>query len=512
MNTRFRVALLLVLLPLGCTQPPSTDHDSTITVAFRTGTSMMSMFTEDSPMLLVSLPLVARNADGELEGRLAERWEHSPDYRTWTVHLRQGIRWHDGVPVTAHDVKFTLDLWSDPAVWLAQPGAYTVTVLDDTTYTIEYHSLVATGPIGIGSPLDYLTVYYPKHLLQQLDPEGFYTWEFWSRPVGNGPYRFVRQVPQTMMEFEANPDYYRGKPSIEHVVLKFTDAQVTELLSGNVDAVSVDKPGSLLALSENDGFREYHSPTHRHNRVIAWNLRNELFRDASVRRALTLAIDRAELHQVLNLPAGLPIFDVPLSGGQFRRGEVPDPLPHDPARARRLLQEAGWRDSDGDDVRERDGRPFRFTLLTWVGRQGEAVFIQSQLRRVGIEVEIQALEWSLVFKRFTTGQFEAALNNVNALFYSPRGVVQAFGEESFIGYANPEVSALVNELSSTIDPDEIDRIHRELAPFFEADLPVTYLYPSVSTSVAARRVRGLSSPYRVDPLQYVDELWLEEEP
>ena len=501
----------LALAAAGCTRQPFTDPENTLTVGWWTGESMVSLFTDQSSMFLVFLPLVARNADGELEGRLAERWEHSPDYLTWTVHLRQGVRWHDGVPVTAHDVKFTLDLLSDPDVLYAQPGGYTVTVLDDTAYTIEYHDLLA-DEVGKGSPLDDYTVIYPKHLLEQLDPVDFGSWEFWSRPVGNGPYRYGRQLSQIMMEFEANPDYYRGKPSIERVVLKFVAFYVTELLSGYVDALYFVGREELQALRGDDRFQAYHSSNHRGNRVVVWNLRNVLFRDASVRRALTLAIDRVELRQVLHMPAGLPIFDVPLSGGLYRRGEVPEPLPYDPKRAKQLLHEAGWRDGDGDGIRERDGRPFRFTLLTpasYPMRGGEAVYIQSQLRQVGIGVEIQTMEWRPVLERMTTGQFEAALFGQGASLDSPMGILPFFGEESFIGYSNRDVIALLNELTSTIDPDEIDRIHRQLIPFFEADLPVTYLYPNVVTSMATQRVGGLSSPYRIDPVRYMDELWLE---
>jgi peptide/nickel transport system substrate-binding protein len=473
---------------------------------------MVQLFSDDSTMYLVFLQLVDRNAEGELEGRLAERWEHSPDYRTWTVHLRQGVRWHDGVPVTAHDVKFTLDLLSTDAVYYARPGDYAVSVLDDTTYRIEYHR-EGQGLDGRGSPLDDYTVYYPKHLLQQLDPEEFGTWEFWSQPVGNGPYRFLRQQPRTMMEFEANPDHYRGRPSIERVVVKFTSSDVTELLSGDVDAVQRVTPETVLALSGNDRFHTYDFSDSWGNKVITWNLRNELFRDASVRRALTLAIDRVELRQVLNFPADLPIFDVPLSRGQYRRGEVPDPLPYDPEQAKQLLNEAGWQDRDGDGVRERGGRPFRFTLLAPGdrGREGEAVYVQSQLRRVGIDVEIQTMDWLLVRQRVQGSQFEAGLFIVTASLDSGMGIRRGFGEESFTGYANRDVIALLDELESTLDPNQVDRIYRQLAPYFEADLPVTFLYPNMWTSVAARRVRGLSSPYRADPLQYMDELWLEEE-
>jgi peptide/nickel transport system substrate-binding protein len=502
----------LALAALGCTERPSTDRDSTITVAFF-DSEMIDLFSDQSSMYLVFLALVARNAYGELEGRLAEGWEHSPDFRTWTVHLRQGVRWHDGVPVTAHDVKFTLDLLSSPEWLHAQPGGFTVTVLDDSTYTIEYHHLLA-DQIGKGSPLDDYTVYYPRHLLQQFDREDFDSWESWfSHPVGNGPYRFVRHEPRIMMEFEANPDFYRGKPSIERVVLKLAD-HLTELLSGSVDVLSSARGQDLLTLSGDDRFQAYHSSSAGRNRVIAWNLRNELFRDASVRRALTLAIDRTELYQVLNMPAGLPIFDAPLSDGQYRRGEVPDPLPYDPEQARQLLHEAGWRDGDGGGVRERDGRPFRFTLLTpsgWPMQGGEPVYIQSQLRRVGITVEVQTMDWAVVTRRVTENQFDAALSIANASLDSPRGVLSFFGEESVIGYANRDVIALLEELKGTIHPDEVDRIYRQLARFVGADLPVTYLYPDTRSSVATQRVRGLSAPYRIDALMYMDELWLEGE-
>jgi len=506
-------ATLALVAVAGCTGEPSPNDEDTITVAFW-DSDMRDLFGDQSSMYLVFLPLVARNSDGELEGRLAERWNHSPDYRSWTVHLRQGVRWHDGTPVTAHDIKFTMDLLQT-GLWLLaqQPGGSTVTVLDDSTYTIEYHHQLS-DQIGVGSPLDDWMVPYPKHLLEHLDPEDFDSWDSWfSHPVGNGPYRFVRHLPRVMIEFEANPDYYRGKPSIERVVLKLVDVYVAELLSGNVDAINVADQQVLLALSGDDRFQVYHSSGSRRNRLIAWNLRNELFRDASVRRALTLAIDRAELHQIIHLPAGLPIFDAPLSEEQYRRGEVPEPLPHNPELAKQLLEEAGWRDGDGDGIRERDGKPFRFTMLTPSGfpmRGGEAVYIQSQLRDVGIDVEIQTMQWALVRDRMKTSEFEAALTLQNASLDSPKGIRVFFGEESIIGYANRDVVALLNQLPSTIDPDEIDRIYRQVAPFFEADLPVTYLYPDVQSSLATRRVRGLSAPFRVDPVQYMDELWLEE--
>src|SRR5437899_3260490 len=114
---------------------------------------------------MVFVPLVAWNAKGELEGRLAESWEHSLDYRTWTIRLRDGIRWHDGVPVTAHDIKFSLDLLSHPDVLGFAPDLLTVKVIDRLTY-----SLTCNHEIFWGTPKDDETVYYPRYLLEKMEP------------------------------------------------------------------------------------------------------------------------------------------------------------------------------------------------------------------------------------------------------------------------------------------------------------------------------------------------------
>ncbi len=498
---------------------------STITVLNEDDERVLGPQYDDPPKFLVFLPLVTWNTKAELEGRLAQSWEHSPDYRTWTVHLRKDLRWHDGAPVTAHDVKFTLDLYMHPSVLTVLPGAYAVTVLDDRTYTITYHRQAL--PIRSPADDDY-TVYYPKHLLEKLDPKQFNSWEFWMHPVGNGPYRYVRHVPKTMMELEANPDYYRGKPKIERVVLKFGDpsgpAAVTDLLSGNVDVVPSVNPTNLLKLRGDPRFRVYQG-IYREKQMwlvaLLWNQRYPPFRDPKVRRALTLAINRRELHQFLNLPEGLPIFDVPFTERQFRRGELPEPLPYDPEQAKRLLDEAGWRDQKGEGLRQRGGNPFRFTALasTFGGEDKLAVYIQAALRRVGVQMDVTLLEAEAVKRRTYAGEFEAATLDkplvVIGLFLGGAenhdvGEYYADVQGSPIGYGNPEVTTLIKELRVTFNPDEEDRIYRALWPILQADLPVTFLYPEVNTTVVHRRVRGLSSPWRADPVRYMEDLWLED--
>ncbi len=498
------LALAALAAALGCKRP--VDKSSTVTILYDSDEYVLGLPEDDVPKFLVFLPLVTRNAQGELEGRLARSWEHSPDYHTWTIHLRSDVRWHDGVPVTAQDVKFTLELVSraDVGPWGIDPGTFSVTVLDDTTYTLT----LRRGTLG--SPLDDWTVYYPKHLLERLDPAKASEWGFWIHPVGNGPYRYVRHVPRTMFELEANPDYYRGKPTIERVVLKLAtrESALTELLSGNVDATEYVNQTDLLKVAGDARFQVYHGSRLAMGNplTLVWNLRHPALHDPRVRRALTLALDRRELQQALNLPTAAPIFDVMFSDRQLRRGEVPPPLPHDKAEARRLLAEAGWVEVGEDGIRRRGREPLRFVVATPLSDRA-AVIIQAQLRVVGVQMDILPLDFMVMLQRQRAKPFDALLFEMPVNGWAAQ---RFFGPGSSIGYTNPRVALLLQRALDAVDPDDADRAYRELAPILQADLPVTFVAPSVLTTVAHRRLRGLSSPYRTSPLSHMDELWLED--
>ena len=459
---------------------------------------------------LMFLPLVSLNSRGELEGRLAERWEPTSDYRTWTIRLRDGIRWHDGVPVTAHDIKFTLDLLSLPDVhWYAD--SYTVQVIDDLTYTITYHQ----GGLAFGVWDDW-QVYYPKHILEKLDPRGFEIWDFWKHPVGNGPFRYVRHLPKTMLQLEANRDYYRGKPKIANLVLKLADwesGSIAELLSGDVDAAPFVRRTDVLPLSQDGRFSVHQQLDHNPVGILCWNHRHALFRDANVRRALTLAINRRELAQVLNYPPDTPVLDAPLSRRQLQRREFADPIPYNPQMANRLLDEAGWAKRNQHGIRERDGKAFDFVLSCaafvsqWSGLDS-ATYIASQLSRIGVRVRIDALEGSTHWQRVRSGDYQAAISRM----YTGWGDVPS-RPTSFLaaaGYRNPRFFQIEDRRYAVRDPDEEDRLYREMARLFQEDVPATFLHPTVVTTVASNRIRGLDDcPYRGDATRCMDSLSVE---
>ena len=209
---------------------------------------------------------------------------------------------------------------------------------------------------------------------------------------------------------------------------------------------------------------------------------------------------------MLRLPDTIPLVDGPYSRRQLQRGELPEPMAHDPARALALLDAAGWRQQEGNGLREREGRPFRFTTKVRsnvAGNQAAAVYIQDQFRRVGAEMNIQFVEQSSIYEEMRKGRFDAAL-----VPYQRGGTL--FGERSWVGYTNAAAASLIDRFEATLDPDIRDAILRDLTMICRADVPVTFLCPWVGTTVVDRRVRGLTSLWGADPVQHMEDLWLED--
>ncbi len=461
-----------------------------------------------NPWFLVLLPLAvgpegtesndaALYDGGEPRPRLLDSWEHTSDYAVWTLRVRDGLRWGDGVPVTAEDVKFSLELWTNEKVLYEYPFFDSITVLDERTLTIVFKEPVSATIFTY----NWLVI-VPKHLLDTLDIATLFSWPYWVQPVGNGPFRYVRHVPGTMTELTVNSDYHGARPRLSTVVLRYGGNPVTELLSGNVDVASSIAPLDAVHLGSDPRFRVYHRVRYQQSTAIAWNHRKDLFRDVRVRRALTMAIDRRELHRLLNHPADVRVFDVPMLQRHHRQGSVPEPLPFAPERAAALLAAAGWIDTDNDGVRERGGREFRFTLSITEDESAQAVYLQDQFRRVGVRMEIGRYDRSALRERVMRGaEFDAAIWSFN--------YIEQFGTFPVSGYHNPAISALRDSAWFTIDHAGSDRHMHRLWDLFAAEVPITYLHPRVDYFAAHRRVRGLAHDVELFP--YVEFLWIDDE-
>jgi len=501
------LVVLLLFVPVGCQQLPDGGDDRTTMVVLYPGRGVRAFLDQEGPLVFL-LPLVGLTESGTLEGRLAQRWEHSPDRRSWTIWLRSDVRWHDGVPVTAHDVKFTVDLMHHPAI-ADLNHIEGVTVVDDTTLVMRFSGMQPFESWWLPGAWN---VFYPKHLLEDEDPADFDRWEYWERPVGNGPFRWVSHQPGTQLEFEANPDYYRAKPAIDQLIIRFGSLGFTGLLAGEVDAINFASSNDVQILADDPRFRLYREVWDdvAALQCIFWNHRNPLFQDVRVRRALTLAIDRADLKNAMFMWPGLPVIDGLVSPRQYWTERLPPPFPFDPSEAARLLDEAGWRDEDGDGVREKDGQRLEFTVLANEEWEGAAVYANQSLRTVGVRMNVLLLDSSVVRERLASGDFDAV---IEYLWAEPGSGVHSLdallGEESSTGYRNPRVVELIDQLQATLDFDVIDQIYAELSEIIRADVPMTYLTMNVETYVAHRRIKGLSTPFRANPVWNAEHLWIE---
>jgi peptide/nickel transport system substrate-binding protein len=453
------------------------------------------------------LPLVSHIDEyiGEIKPVLAESWTHTDDFKTWTVHLRKDVYWHDGVQMTANDIKFTIDLRKKA---LGNKDGINCELIDEFTFTLNSDS-----PL---SELPFYPVYYPKHLLDKLDPADFFSWDFWKAPIGNGPYRFVRNVPKTMIEVEANPDYFGSQPMIKKAILKFSKTpSLQELLSGSVDVLTYVPRDFLFKIENDDRFKSYYW-WGTWVESLFWNHNNPLFKEAKVRKALTMAIDRVELSKVLNYPDNIPITDILYSHNQKKayiynqndQNDFSTPLPYDPVNAIKLFEYCGWSDSNSDGVLDKDGLDFKFELTVDENSSLMATYIQDKLKRIGIGVQIEFMERSTIKQHLQRNDYDALitrfLNDQTASNFR-----DYFGEDSYTGYINVQMDSIISLIENTGDIIEIDRLYNELAPIFERDIPITFFSPIVHTHMVNSKIQGLKSLFRSDPVRYLESLWIE---
>ncbi len=518
--TRLMLGLILLsimVMPWGCRSQngePTAASESTVTLLYPADISLFGPRWDDSPKFLLFLPLVnyeRGSSCGEPTPVLAERWEHSPDYREWTVWLREGVRWHDGVPVTADDIVFTIETLTHPEVLSYNAGPV------DSALAVDPRTVKLFMSRPNRWPLDGWVTFMPRHLLESEDPAEFTEWEFWQSPVGNGPFRHARHVPGTMIELEANPDYYRGEPQIKRVVIKLSAAGsqsgLLELRSGNVDIIRT----TLLqasAIERDPRHRVAHRVSSSHTRWLLYHPEHPIFSDRQVRRAMTHAIDRPALQAARGLPEGLPQTDGPYSVCQFESRTVIEPWAHDEAEAVRLLERAGWSDGDGDGVREQAGRDLRFTVLASRDDVRSAVLLQAQLRRLGIEMEIRQLEGSVAASRLREGDFEAGIfPHVLPIMLLAPDLPSPVSEIFLAAY--PEIVALFDSLR--VEPDRTAREgqFQRLAQRFREELPATFLHPMAYPIAASRRIRGFDQEGWIPPswrwaFGGLEFLWIEE--
>ncbi len=424
-------------------------------------------------------------------GVLAESWKvEQGEQPRITFFLRRGVRWHDGMEFTAHDVKFTYDKIMDEKTNTVRRSDYELVqkaeVLDPYTFRVTYKQPFSPGlgtwSIGI----------LPKHLLEK---EDINTSSFNRRPIGTGPFRFVEWVTDEKIVVEANPDYFEGKPGLDRIIYRIipeTSLSEMELLTKGIDYYGV-LPHQYRRMKEVDFLNIYSQPVFSYT-YLGYNLVNPLFQDRRVRQALTHAINREELVQYVLYGFGA-VISGPFPNHLWYYNPNVKPLPYDPQKARALLSEAGWKDRDGDGILDQDGKPFRFKLITNSGndiRRDVGVLVQRQLRELGIDVIFETYEWSIFLKNFINPRhFDACIlgwglspDPDDYMIWHSSQIEKGF---NFISYRNPEADRLWEEGRRQYDTEKRRQIYWRLHELIAEDQPYTFLYMPLGLSALQRK-------------------------
>lgn len=443
--------------------------------------------------------LVKYDRDLKLVGDLAESWDVSADGLIITFRLRKGVKWHDGADFTSRDVLYTYRVTVDPATPTAYaedfkqvktveaPDAYTVRV----TYKHAFAPALASWGVAI----------LPSHLLDGKD----ITKSALSRsPVGTGPYVFKEWIPGQKLVLEAFDGYFEGPPFISRLIYRIIPDSSTmymELKAGGIDMMGLS-PVQFARQTDTpqftSRFNKYRYPAFSYT-YLGYNLNNPLFADKRVRQALTSAISKDEIVHGVLLGMG-QIAKGPYKPGTWAWNPHIKDFDYDPQRAARLLAEAGWTTKNSEGILVRDGRPFRFTILTNQGNEQRlkaAQIIQQRLKAVGIDVRIRVIEWASFISNFIdTRNFEAVLlgwslgqdPDIYDVWHSSKTGPK---ELNFIGYRNKEVDRLIVQGRGTFDQEERRRCYWRIQEILADEQPYTFLYVPDALPAVSARFRGI---------------------
>lgn len=433
--------------------------------------------------------------------QLAESYDWSPDHKTLTFHLRGDVFWTDGVPVTAEDVRWTWQAQRHPDVaWeLADSKSWItdVEVVDPRTARFHFSRVYAKQLLDANEgPV------FPKHAWEKLP---FAQWRqngdwFRQHLVVDGPFTIASWQPQQQIVLQRNERYYeKGLPYLDRVVMRQIPDQasgLTQVLSGELDFLPQVAFGDAPRVKASPRL-ELIAYWFNVYVAVAWNNERPLFKDPEVRRALTLATDRKTIVETL-LGAYGKVADSPILTSVWAHDPAVHPWPYDPAEARRILAAKGWKDTDGDGVLDKDGKPFAFELLTNTGNQARTdatVMMQDQVKKVGIRVMPRQVEFNTLAELTVNGKFDAMM--MGYTIDTSLDMRSNFHSESvqegsnYPRYRNPEMDRLLEVAASQPDILAERPYLNQIQQIVHRDQPLTFLWESQRLTAVNKRVRNV---------------------
>ncbi|MDQ7858132.1 MAG: ABC transporter substrate-binding protein [Armatimonadota bacterium] len=439
---------------------------------------------------------------------LATLWTPAENGRIWIFKLRRNVRWHDGRPFTAADVKFTFDAIMDPRTRALYRTTFTglqsVAVVDDYTVRFEFDRPYPSLPIVVGFNIPIV----PRHLLEGKNLAEMP--EFIRNPVGTGPFKWKEYVEGSHLTLEANPDYYAGRPALDALVIKIIpeiNTVVAQLRTGELD-LGVVEPVHLDSLrgQAHLRFQTVELPSAFY---IALNGSRFPFTDRRVRQALMYGLNRPQIvERILKGTANLASGPYAKAFGRFYNPDL-KPYPYDVNRAKALLAEAGFRPGAGG-VLEREGRPLAFELMVDKGnptREQIALVAQQQWRQLGAEVRLAVVEWSVYIRRGNQrpGDYDARTSwRITSPDPDKTPEYTSGGTVNHYMYANPEVDRLMAEARATFDPTQRPKLYHRLQQIIYEDVPVIWIFYNSEILAINRRVQNFPNLGLRDALTWMN--------
>ncbi len=449
-------------------------------------------------------PDLVTTGDAGFAPRLAQRWEWAADSMSIAFHLDPRARWHDGRPVRASDVRFSLDLLKDPRT----ATQYTAFLTNVDSVSVR-DSLTAVAWFRARSPEQFFQFAYqvyvvPEHILKDIPRDKLSTSDAVSHPVGSGRFRFARFEPGVRVELVADTAHYRGRARLDRIIVSFVPdggAAITQLLSGQADFIEIVPADVLPRLDSAANVRAMPYPGLGYS-FLSLNQRDPrrlsaphpIFADRRVRQALSMAVDReAMLRNVFDTLGILGVGPYPRALADTTI-KVP---PFDRARAAALLDSAGWL-AGPDGVRAKGGRPLAFSVNVPTSsrvRMRYAVLLQEQFKTVGARADIAQMDFSAYYEREQTGAFDASLSSVSPdpnrsavkQYWTTAGIPP--GGANAGRYSNRAVDALVDSIALTIDPARANQQYHRAMQLVVDDAPAIWLYDVLTIAGMHRRIR-----------------------
>ncbi|MDX9971352.1 MAG: peptide-binding protein [FCB group bacterium] len=442
------------------------------------------------------------NATLQLGPGLAESHEISPDHLTYTFKLRDGIKFSDGAPLTAEDVKFSFDKLMDPAVDAADLRNYFLTVdrcevVDPLTVRFVCKEPYFKMLITLGEDLKIV----PKHIFETGD---FNTHPNNRKPIGSGPYVMDSWDTNRQIVLSRNENYWGKKPHILKRVYKIiTDdnAALQVLERGDLDTMGLtaeqwDRRAKRPEFEAQFDKLAYYTPFHSY---IGWNTRQPQLSDKRVRRALTMLLNRELILDKIFYGMGVVVSNsFFIESNEYNKDLKP--LPFSPADAKRLLDDAGWKDTNGDGVRDKDGIPLRFEFLLVANSPDAeqlATVFQEELKKAGIEMSIRPLEWATFIDSIQKRKFDACMlgwqldpeQDPYQIWHSS----QSDEGSNYPGFKNAEADKIIEDARREFDPAKRAEMYHRLSVIIDEEQPYTFLFCTKARAAIDKRFRNVQA-------------------